>query len=380
MTVIKPRVLKRTGKRVYDVRLRDPDGKEYSQTFDTKRAAQAYEASQKTDRRRGAWVDPRLADLTVGDVAERWLASNPAKRPNALATDQSNVRKHLAVWTDRRIGSVTPPDVQGLVNSWSHLAPRTVRRQYGVLAAVFAYAVEADWLGRSPCRGVNLPAIRSTRRMKLDSEQVAAIAGATPAQYRAMVWLGAELGWRWEEVTGLRVRNLNLLTGTARVTETNIRDRRGRPVVGDPKSAASARTVALSPELVRLLADHLAARALTAADSERWVFEAPKGGPLYYSNWRLRVWLPAVAKAGCQGAGFHDLRRANATMMVANRVDLKTAQARFGHSDVRLTIGLYADALDERDRQAADLLGSLLHGPRDGRGMIREPGQRTEHQ
>ena len=67
-------------------------------------------------------------------------------------------------------------------------------------------------------------------------------------------------------------------------------------------------------------------------------------------------------------------------MMVANRVDLKTAQARFGHSDVRLTIGLYADALDERDRQAADLLGSLLHGPRDGRGMIREPGQRTEHQ
>jgi integrase len=377
--MIKARMLKRTGKRVYDVRLRDPDGNEYSRTFGTKREAQAYEASERTDRRRGAWVDPRLADLTVGEVAERWLASNPAKRPNALATDQSNVRTHLAVWADRRIGTVTPPDVQGLVNSWSHLAPRTVRRQYGVLASIFAYAVGADWLGRSPCRGINLPAVRSTRRMKLSREQVAGIADATPPAYRAMVWLGAELGWRWEEVTGLRVRDLNLLTGAARVTETNIRDGRGRPVVGDPKSVASARTVALSRELVQVMAEHLAARGLTAADPERWVFEAPRGGPLRYSNWRRRVWLPAVKEAGCVGAGFHDLRRANATMMVANRVDVKTAQARFGHSDVRLTIGLYADAVDERDREAAAVLGSLLHGPRDGRGMVREAGRRTEH-
>ena len=65
-------------------------------------------------------------------------------------------------------------------------------------------------------------------------------------------------------------------------------------------------------------------------------------------------------------------------MLVANRVDLKTAQERFGHSDVRLTIGLYADAVDERDRQAADLLGSLLHGPRDGRGMVAQAGRRPE--
>jgi integrase len=72
-----------------------------------------------------------------------------------------------------------------------------------------------------------------------------------------------------------------------------------------------------------------------------------------------------VAKAGCEGAGFHGLRRAKATMMVASGVDLKTAQTRFEHSDPRLTSGLYADALD-----AADVLGSLLHGPRDGRAMV----------
>jgi hypothetical protein len=72
-------------------------------------------------------------------------------------------------------------------------------------------------------------------------------------------------------------------------------------------------------------------------------------------------------------------------MMVASGVDLKTVQTRFGQSDPRLTLGGYADALDERDRDAADLLGSqghccsvtaarvksLLHGPRDIRAMVR---------
>ena len=47
------------------------------------------------------------------------------------------------------IGSYTPSDIQNLVNAWD-AAPRTVRRRYGLLLAIFAYAVDNDWLGRSP--------------------------------------------------------------------------------------------------------------------------------------------------------------------------------------------------------------------------------------
>jgi hypothetical protein len=39
---------------------------------------------------------------------------------------------------------------------------------------------------------------------------------------------------------------------------------------------------------------------------------------------------------------------------------VKTAQARLGHSDPRLTLGIYAQATTEGDRTAADLLGELL--------------------
>ena len=37
--------------------------------------------------------------------------------------------------------------------------------------------------------------------------------------------------------------------------------------------------------------------------------------------WRRRVWLPAVKASGCAGAGFHDLRRINATALVVGGVD-----------------------------------------------------------
>jgi hypothetical protein len=145
--MIKARVRKRDGRRVYEVRLRDPHGREYSRTFETKKAAQDFEADDRTNRRRGSWVDPRYADLAFEEVARRWLDANPAKRPSAQATDESCLRAHLLpALTARRIGSVTPPEVQGLVNGWSRsAAPRSVRRWYGNIARGFRV-----------CRGLRL--------------------------------------------------------------------------------------------------------------------------------------------------------------------------------------------------------------------------------
>jgi len=81
-----------------------------------------------------------------------------------------------------------------------------------------------------------------------------------------------------------------------------------------------------------------------------------------YSNFRQRIWLPAVEAAGLAGANFHDLRRTNASIMVARGVDVKTAQRRLGHSDVRLTLELYAQATSAADRTAADTLGASFAG------------------
>ena len=80
--------------------------------------------------------------------------------------------------------------------------------------------------------------------------------------------------------------------------------------------------------------------------------------------------MPACRAVGLDGLGFHDLRRANVTALLRLGVDVKTVQQRLGHSDVRMTIGLYAQAEKPADRAAADRLGELfMANPWDGRGM-----------
>lgn len=237
---------------------------------------------------------------------------------------------------------------------------------------MFSYAVQSDMLVRSPCRGIKLPRLDPRSRRLLTPDEVNALASATASEYQPMVWLGAVVGLRFSEVAGLRVGRLDLLARSLSVVETVTRDGKGRAVLGPPKSNAPRRTLAIPQSLADMLAAHLAQIGLTGADSNELLFPAPGGGPLRYANWRNRVWVPACRTASLSGVGFYDLRRLSATLLVREGIDVKTAQTRLGHSDVRLTLGLYAQAVGEADRAAADRLGELFQQPSKERRSRRQ--------
>jgi integrase len=163
--------------------------------------------------------------------------------------------------------------------------------------------------------------------------------------YGPMAYVAAVLGLRWGEVAGLRMGALDLEHRTLTVSEQITRGKGGQIVVGLPKSDAGRRTLSMPTALADLLATHLAARRLSPADDEAYVFPSTSGGPLHYANWYHRVWAPAVEAAGLAGITFHDLRRANATGLVAAGIDVKTAQTRLGHSSSRLTLDLYGQVV-----------------------------------
>jgi len=195
-----------------------------------------------------------------------------------------------------------------------------------------------------------------------------------------MAYLGATLGLRWGEVAGLRVGRLDLLRCELTVAEQIVRGKGGVSFPGPPKSRAGRRTMTMPSWLAERIATHLRHRALSGADRDAWVFAWPSGAHLSYSAWR-KHWVRAVSKAGLpERFGFHDLRRANATGLVSSGVDIRTAQARLGHADVRMTLEIFAKATSEADRAAAEVIGRLFdpaqrerpvvaHVARDGRGM-----------
>src|SRR6476646_9317532 len=93
---------------------------------------------------------------------------------------------------------------------------------------------------------------------------------------------------------------------------------------------------------------------------------SPRCCPLRRSHFRTRVWVPACARVGLFGVGFHDLRRTNATILVALGTSIRDAQELLGHDDHRMLLGVYAQATETGKRAAVDGVRAALE-PSDGR-------------
>jgi integrase len=144
------------------------------------------------------------------------------------------------------------------------------------------------------------------------------------------------------------VGRVDFLRATVTVAEQITRGHGGSAVTGPPKSRAGRRTLAAPEALMTMLAAHLKCRGLSVADPHSRLFVSRDGTDLEYSNFRDRNWLPACRKAGFPGLTFHDLRRLAATTLLAEGVDVKTAQTRLGHASPQITLALYAQANEHR--------------------------------
>ena len=111
---------------------------------------------------------------------------------------------------------------------------------------------------------------------------------------------------RWAELAALRPGDIDLELCTIRVDRQLIEQLGGGSAFGPPKSVAGRRAVPFSDIVRADLREHL--ERFVSEDDEALVFTSPMGTPMRHSNFYRRVWLPAVAKVGCPGVHFHDLR------------------------------------------------------------------------
>ena len=117
----------------------------------TRSNAAAYLAGVDDGYPKGQLDRFRRCRLHVHELARSWAASDPTKRESTIAREELTLRLHvLPTMGNHRIDRVGPDDVQHLVDEWAigH-APRTVKRNYEVVRAMFGYAVRNDWLART---------------------------------------------------------------------------------------------------------------------------------------------------------------------------------------------------------------------------------------
>jgi integrase len=95
------------------------------------------------------------------------------------------------------------------------------------------------------------------------------------------------------------------------------------------------------------------------------VFADMRGGVLRNSNWRARVFAPAIAKCRKADESFpsitpHDLRHTAASLAVSADANVKAVQRMLGHAKASMTLDVYADLFDEDLDDVADRLDTAI--------------------
>ena len=172
-------------------------------------------------------------------------------------------------------------------------------------------------------------------------------------------------GLRRGEVIALRRSDLDLNAGALRVRQSAVLVG-NRVVVGEPKSRAGHRTVALDDETTRRLAWHHSRQQLQAHKAGRTdpklVFTTASGerlDPAYVSRHFARL----IRLHGLPSIRLHDLRHFMATQMLAHGVAVVTVSQRLGHARASTTLNVYGHCIPGADRDAAHFISDLISIP-----------------
>jgi integrase len=126
---------------------------------------------------------------------------------------------------------------------------------------------------------------------------------------------------------------------------------------GPPKSDAGKRVVVIPDVIMPAVRQHMS--WVTQPGEETLVFATPTGAPLRHSNFRRRVWLPALREAGLPMIHFHDLRHTGNELAGTAGAGLRELMDRMGHSTPRAAL-IYQHGSKERQQAIADAMSQLV--------------------
>jgi integrase len=361
----------RDGNVTWRAHWRDPAGKQRNRSFARKGDATRFLTSIESTKLTGTYVDPARAKIAVGQVAAQWIAGKVNLKPTTLARYRSALDVHvLPQWKTTPLDKIEHTDVQDWVAKMSKAGQSgaSVRKSYGVLAAILDRAVRDRRLSANPARGVDLPIVDEQRRKYLTAAQVSALSEAARAlpekrphratdkafgQYRLVVLVLAYCGLRWSELAALKAGRVDTMRRRLEIAEAVTEINGGRIVWGTPKSHETR-----SVPVPRFLSDDLAVH-LAGRKADDLVFTAPTGGVLRNRGARRDWFDRAAAAIGEPDLTPHELRHTAASLAVSAGANVKVVQRMLGHASAAMTLDIYADLFDTDLDDVGDRLDEL---------------------
>jgi integrase len=368
----------------YRARYVSPDGTEKSRSFPDrqKRQAELWLARVEADMSQGIYIDPRIANTTFREYAERWLATQTTDL-NTRNSVTTQIRKHAIPHLGMRpLGSFKPSHIRewlGTLETTLHMS--SYRRViFASVSSIFTAAVDDGLIPKNPCsaRTVKSPKKSTSRVVPWLPDRVFAVRAALPPQYRTMVDIGAGCGLRQGEIFGLAVNAVNFSTGWLNIT-CQVKLISGHLVFAPPKREKE-RDVPLPDSVASMIRRHLNSSPPTKVTlpwqrpdgdptTRELLFTRTKGTAIRSSDFNVFAWKPALATAGVipspvpgerhQAArehGMHALRHFYASVLLDAGENIKALSHYLGHSDPGFTLRVYTHLMPSSDGRARTAL------------------------
>lgn len=322
--------------------------------------------------------------ISLVSLLREWLQDDALEqvRLQTLSTYRNYAEKRIIpffeqYYPDLEAAALTPQIMHEFTNYMKadKLTNASIRKYLAPVRNALEYGFEKGYLQQDPIAGYRFKprarqapdSSRKKQALSVDAcnRLMAAMAADADAPVCVPIMLALHLGLRREEILRLRFRDIDFSAKTLHVQNTRTKV---YEIVEEEntKSSASNRILYLDDELVSFLkkiqkkqAQHKLDLGDAYMDAIGYVY-VREDGKTYYPDTVEKQLKKFLKKHGLPPVGLHELRHTYCSRLLTGGIDLTTVQHLMGHSDPRMTLGVYAHVSPEKAEQARGAMRRCL--------------------
>ncbi len=353
----------------WEARISTEDGKRKSIYTNTRQEAARLMNAALKDKEDGI---PIITDSqTVGEYLTSWLETVRYQvKPSTWRRYGNFVKGHIIPALGKiPLSKLSAQQVQMLYTKVLNkgLSTTTVHHIHGMLHRALEDALRMALIQRNVTEMVKPPRRRHHEMAILTAEQARTMLAAVVGdRFEALYVLALTTGMRQGELFALEWKDVDWQHSTLLI-RASVQEDGSKFIIAEPKTAYSRRRIGLTPMALAALQTHrerikqekalLGAAWETAYDL---VFPNTVGGVMIPDNFVKRNFKALLRKTGLPDIRFHDLRHTAATLMLSRGINPKVVSEMLGHSDVGITLRIYAHVLPHMQQAAVNAMQALF--------------------
>jgi len=350
----------------------------YQPTFETKAEAEAKRDQLTSDKVSGVFISPTTA-VTFDVCISSWLAANEERVQfgdigNGEYANMTTSAKHIRkfVFSNKLLIETKVSDLRAgplakliLPQIRATRAPATAHKLLVHFKAIFKDAVLSEFIAYDPARDLKLPkklgatdveditaarAGKNSLAQRIASNNVKKIIGCASENFKRQIEMIAFTGVRVGELRAATWSQVEFGDADTGATITIDRAIKKGGKLGDPKTYAGHRTIALDDDLVAMLREWKMSQPLDQRQNDL-IFPNKSGAVADGDNWRNRGMIAACKAAGVETVTLRELRHHFASILIFDESYTEaTVTELMGHTDINFTKKQYATWLQSAKR------------------------------